>query len=177
MEAGQLKVKNKKKSQKRQRQWQIKIPCLEKEFNRVAAEATAAGLSKAAWGRLKMLGDAGERAQRPQPEIDTVLLAKVQGLHGKYGSNLNQIAYELHLRGNTVTEARVEAALEEWAQVRDANLEALGKLPSGRTWLSWKDLVSEGAQYLESHPGEETIRVPADFLRRLIGNGVHKPAA
>ena len=41
-----------KKSQKRQRKRQIKIPCLEKEFNDITAAAKAARLTKAAYGRL-----------------------------------------------------------------------------------------------------------------------------
>src|ERR1700675_2535829 len=77
-----------KKSQKRQRKWQIKIPCLEKEFNDIAAAATAASLTKAAFGGVSMLGAAGARSPR-RPSPDEKLLREVKGLHNKSGSNLN----------------------------------------------------------------------------------------
>src|ERR1035438_10300113 len=51
-----------KKSQKRQRKWLIKIPCLQQEFNDIAAAAEAANLTKAAFGRLSMLGKTGDRS-------------------------------------------------------------------------------------------------------------------
>jgi len=166
-----------KKSEKRQRQKLTAHRWAMDEFNKAAANARAAGLSFGAFIRKVATGDTGERAQRALPDLDMVLLSKVVGLHGKYGSNLNQIAYELHLRGDYVTEAQIREALQQWAELRDANLQALGKLPRGRSLLSWMDLMAEGQQYLDAHRDQETVCIPADFLRRLVGNGAHSPAA
>ena len=115
------------KSQKRQRQWQIKIPCLEKEFNDIAAGATAAGLTKAAYGRAKLLGDAGPRAQR-RPVVAKELLLRALGLHGRCGNNMNQIARSGNA-GNPVDLPELHQAIKEWGQVRDALYRALGKNP------------------------------------------------
>ncbi len=117
-----------KKSQKRQRNWQIKVPCLEHEFNHVAAEADAAGMSRAAYARAKLLGDAGPRARRRPPANEQILL-KVFGLHGRYGNNLNQIAHNLNA-GDPCDLPELRSALKEWAQIRDLMFEALGRDPS-----------------------------------------------
>ena len=58
-----------KKSQKRQRQWQIKIPCLEKEFNDIAAAATAASLTKAAFGRVNCLATPAPAPPAARPRM------------------------------------------------------------------------------------------------------------
>lgn len=163
--------KKKTKSQKRQRKWQINIPCLEHEFNLAAGAAAAAGLSRAAYGRARMFGgDPGPRSQRI-PAIDAVLIRKVDGLHGMYGNNLNQIAYQLNAHGELATEAQFRQAIKEWQEIRDYHLQALGKLPPGRDLLSWKDLMGEVSGFLSAHPGEETICLPAHLLRRIVNNG------
>ena len=54
-----------------------------------------ARLTFGAFIRALGLGDAGARARRTRP-INQQILIKVVGLHGKYGSNLNQIAYKLN---------------------------------------------------------------------------------
>src|ERR1035438_3300137 len=79
-----------KKSQKRRRKWLIKIPCLEQEFNDIAAAANAAHLTKAAYGRLAMLGKTGDRSPR-RPSLDEKLLREIKGLEGKNGSRSAQI--------------------------------------------------------------------------------------
>ena len=114
-----------KKSQKRQRKWQIKIPCLEQEFNDVATAAKTARLSRAAYARLKLLGDTGPRSPRLPPP-DEKLLREIKGLHGKYGSNLNQIAHSGNA-GNPVDLPELRRALQEWGEVRDLINKALGE--------------------------------------------------
>lgn len=115
-----------KKSQKRQRNQQIKIPCTDGELAEANALASAAGLSKAAYGRAKYFGrDPGPRSLRHLP-IDAALLRRVEALHMKYGSNLNQIAKG----GNSGLPVYIPAllsALLEWEEIRDLILEALGK--------------------------------------------------
>lgn len=122
-----------KKSQKRQRNWQIKIPCLEKEFNEVAADAKAAGMTRAAYGRFMMLGKPGPRSPR-RPPPDEKLLREIKGLHGKYGSNMNQIAYNGNA-GKPVDLPELRRALKEWAEIRDLLNKALAEYagPSGET--------------------------------------------
>jgi hypothetical protein len=114
-----------KKSQKRQRKWQIKIPCLEKEFNDIAAAATAASLTRAAFGRVSMLGAAGARSPR-RPSPDEKLLREVKGLHNKYGSNMNQIARSGNA-GNPVDLPELRRALKQWDEIHDRINKALGE--------------------------------------------------
>ena len=50
--------------------------------------------------------------------------------HGRYGNNLNQIAFVLNAEGShKVLEADFRAALKEWGEIRDLALEALGCAP------------------------------------------------
>ncbi len=115
-----------KKSQKRQRSEQIKTPLTKDEFNRVAANAAASGLSRAAYSRAAMLGEAGPRSLRRLP-VDAQLVRLGLAQLGKYGNNMNQIAYQLNAHGETGLEADFRAALQEWGEIRDAMLAALGK--------------------------------------------------
>jgi hypothetical protein len=117
-----------KKSQKRQRDHRISIPCTADEFNAVAAKATAAGMSYGAYARAAVLGDAGPRAQRRSP-VDAGLLREVLAQHGKYGNNMNQIAYQLNARAERLEAAKVEEALHEWAIIRGYILRALDRDP------------------------------------------------
>lgn len=115
-----------KKSQKRQRNHQVKTNLLDEEFNAVAAKAAAAGLSLGAYARASMLGDAGPRAQRRLP-VDAQELRKALGLLGAYGNNLNQIAFQANAHGELPTEAALRDLLQEWGAIRDTMLAALGK--------------------------------------------------
>jgi hypothetical protein len=117
-----------KKSQKRQRNLQIKTPCTLDEFNAVAAKADAAGLSRAAYSRTVLLGEPGPRAQRRLP-ADGKILRQVLALHGKYGSNMNQIAHNLNA-GDPCDLPELRRALKEWGEIRDTMLRALGLLPN-----------------------------------------------
>lgn len=120
---------HRKKSQKRQRNKQIHVPCLDDEFNRAASAANASGLSLAAWCRAKIFdGEPGPRAQRRLPVVEENVL-KVLNLHARYGNNMNQIAYQLNARGDLAGAARYERGLEEWAEIREAMLEMLKRDP------------------------------------------------
>jgi hypothetical protein len=158
-----------KKSQKRQRTEQIKTPLTKDEFNRVAARANTMGLSRAAFSRLKMLDETGERSLHIPP-VNAELVGKLVALHAKYGSNLNQIAYQLNAYGLKVMEWEFRTALKEWGILRDLNLEALNKLPPGGSLLAWNELVTEARDILTAHPGAQTIQIPAGFLRRIAGD-------
>ena len=118
-----------KKSENRQRQKQIKIRCTAEEFNAAAANAAQSGLSVSAYARAAMLGNAGARAKARLP-VDGQLLRQVLAQHGRYGNNLNQIAYVLNAEGShKVLEADFRAALKEWGEIRELALEALGRAP------------------------------------------------
>lgn len=127
------KTQGRKKSQKRQRNWQIKIPCLEGEFNEAAEASRAAGLSTAAWGRAMMFGgNPGPRSRRRLP-IQEQALVKALALLGRYGNNMNQIAHQLNAHGEDALSSDFRRALKEWSEIRDAMYEALGRDPSGST--------------------------------------------
>jgi hypothetical protein len=129
MDGGVAEKEPRKKSEARQRQKQIKIRCTAEEFNAAAARAAETGLSTAAYARAAMLGDAGPRAKTRLP-VDAALLRQVLAQHGRYGNNMNQIAYVLNAEGShKVLEADFRLALKEWGQIRDLMLEALGRHP------------------------------------------------
>ena len=117
-----------KKSQKRQRNKQIKTPCTPDEFNAVAAKANAAGMTRAAWSRTVMLGEPGPRAQRRIP-ADARTLRQILGHLGKVGNNLNQIAYQLNT-GGPADLPELRLALKEYAGIRNAIYKALGLDPA-----------------------------------------------
>jgi hypothetical protein len=115
------------KSEKRQREKQIKLRCTAEEFAAVTAKASASGMSNAAYARAAMLGDAGPRAQRRLP-MDADKFRRVEALHAKYGTNLNQIAKNGN-SGHPVDLPELRLALKQWGEIRDLMLEALGKSP------------------------------------------------
>ena len=116
-----------KKSEKRQREKQIKLRCTAEEFAAVTAKASASGMTNAAYARAAMLGDAGPRAQRRLP-MDADKFRRVEALHAKYGTNLNQIAKNGN-SGHPVDLPELRLALKQWGEIRDLMLEALGKSP------------------------------------------------
>lgn len=118
-----------KKSEARQRQKQIKIRCTADEFNAAAAKAAQSGLSTSAYARAAMLGDAGPRAKARLP-IDAQLMRQVLAQLAKYGSNWNQVAYQLNA-GAAPREVldKVEEELQHLAEIIALNLEAIGKNP------------------------------------------------
>jgi len=121
--------KNRHGSEKRQRNKITPIRWATDEFNKVAARADKAGLTFGAFIRALSLGEAGPRARRSRPINDQVLV-KVMGLHGKYGSNLNQIAYKLNANAQGALASDFEGALREWAEIRDLMFEAFEMEPS-----------------------------------------------
>lgn len=129
MDGGSVEKPPRKKSQKRQRNRRVKVNFLEEEFNAAAAKAAQSGLTIAAYARAAMLGDAGPRAKARLP-VDATLLRQVLAQHGRYGNNMNQIAYVLNAEGShKVLEADFRLALKEWGEIRDMILEALGRYP------------------------------------------------
>lgn len=116
-------------SENRQRNKVTPIRWTADEFNIVASKANEAGLTLGAFLRTLGLGDAGPRARRSLP-VNDQLLIKAIGLLGKYGSNLNQIAYKLNANQKDALEADFKGALKDWTEIRDMLFEARGKEPS-----------------------------------------------
>ena len=124
------------KSDKRKRTKLTAHRWLAEEFNEASANAQAAGLSFGAYVRSATTGKAGDRAQRRLP-VEAELLRLVLSEFGRYGNNMNQIAYQLNARGDRAGAVKYEEALHEWAIIRRSILDALGKpsslSPSGGT--------------------------------------------
>lgn len=119
-----------KKSQKRQRSAQFKTPMTPQEYAEASALADAAGMTRAAWSRTKLLGTPGPRSQRRMP-ADAEALRQILGQLGRIGNNINQIAYNLNLRDRATDIPELREALKDYARIRNAIYEALGLEPSG----------------------------------------------
>jgi hypothetical protein len=115
-------------SEKRQRNKITPIRWATDEFNTVAAKANKAGLTFGAFIRALGLGDPGPRARRSRL-INNQILVRVIGLHGKYGNNLNQIAYKLNANAQDALASDFRGALREWAEIRDLMFEAFEMEP------------------------------------------------
>jgi hypothetical protein len=120
--------KKRRHSEKRQRTKATTHRWLQDEFNAVSEKARDAGLSFGAYIRAAALGDAGPRAQRRLPVVEENVL-RVLALHGKYGNNMNQIAYQLNAHSDFAGAAQYEKGLVEWREIRDAMLELLKRVP------------------------------------------------
>lgn len=123
-----------KKSEKRQRDKQIKFRCLTEEFNDIAAAADKAGLTIGAWLRsLARNGDPGDRAQRKKLSLDLTLVQKLIGQLGYYGNNINQTAYELHAFGERGLAQDFSTRKAEIDEIIEYLLELIGKPPRTKT--------------------------------------------
>jgi len=118
-----------KKSQKRQRSAQFKTPMTPKEYADASAEADAAGMTRAAWSRSKLLGTPGPRSQRRMP-ADAEALQKILNELARVGNNINQIARRIN-KGEPCDLPELRKALDEYTTVRAAIHEALGLDPPG----------------------------------------------
>ena len=104
----------------------IAVRCTAAQHAAYDAAATKAGLSIGAYLRTLADGTPGPRAVR-RPQVDRTELARALGLLGRYGGNLNQLAFI----ANTIGELPTRAALIEIAtqvrEMRAALLKALGR--------------------------------------------------
>ena len=159
--------KNRSGSSTRQRNCQYVVRCTRDEFNAIAASARHAGLKGAAYLRAQGLGDPGERAQRTPP-VEKELLTWYQGQLGRLNNNCNQIAK----RGNSgfpVDLPELRQVLQDYTPLRDAIFKALGREPAPET-RDWDEFKTVGNEALKASPGTDTVCLPADLLRRMIGN-------
>ncbi len=70
----------------------------------------------------------GPRRLRRRPLADVVELARISGLLGKYGSNVNQLAHVANSDGDRITEGELR---EIAAQVRELQLEVRKAIGGG----------------------------------------------
>jgi len=120
-----------KKSQKRRRSAQFKTPMTPQEYAEASALADAAGMTRAAWSRSKLLGTPGPRSQRRMP-ADAKALREIIGHIGRVGNNLNQIAYRLNT-GDAPDIPELRQALADYVPIRNAIYKIIGLDPAPPT--------------------------------------------
>ena len=96
------------------------------EYATLTAAAAQSGLSVGAYVRVKALGSAGPRAVR-RPAADRVELARLLGLLGNYGSNLNQLARAANADGELPTAGELTRLAADVAELRGGVMQALGR--------------------------------------------------
>jgi hypothetical protein len=104
----------------------IHIRCNAAEHAAIIAGAVQAGLDAGPYLRSLALGTAGPRARRAA-HADQAQLARVLGLLGNYGGNLNQLAHVANASGKLPTEATLIEIAEQVREIRDAVMQALGR--------------------------------------------------
>lgn len=104
------------------------VRCTADEFAAVTAKADAEGVSVCQYIRQSAIETAspGPRPRRRQPKGDAVELARISGLLGKYGSNVNQLAHVANMDGDRLTEAQLYQVAAEVREVKLLVLKVLG---------------------------------------------------
>ncbi len=104
----------------------IAVRCTAEDHALIAQWASEAGLSTGGYLRALALGSAGPRAvKRPLAERD--LLARILGLLGKLGSNVNQTAKWSNTERAAPSFAEIVKMREDIAAMRAAVLKALDR--------------------------------------------------
>ncbi|MEJ0051716.1 MAG: hypothetical protein WDN02_11030 [Methylovirgula sp.] len=104
----------------------IAVRCTAEEHAAIDAAATAAGLSIGAYLRAQALGDPGPRSVR-RPPVERKELARLIGLLGKLGSNVNQIAHAFNSARLLPGFPELVAIRRDIAEMRAALIKALGR--------------------------------------------------
>jgi hypothetical protein len=104
----------------------IAVRCSPKEHDAIGEAAAQAGLSVGAYLRKVVLGSPGARAVR-RPPVERAELARLTGLLGKLGSNVNQLAHGFNRSGRLPGFPELVAIRREVAEMRAALLKALGR--------------------------------------------------
>jgi len=164
----------KKKSEVRQRQKQTKVRWLDGEFNKAAANATASGLSLAAYIRVSTTGDPGVRAQHIPP-VENVTLKALRGDLGRLNNNVNQIARKLNM-GEFCTLSELRQVVLDYPALRGAIFMAMGKEP-GPEIQAWDEFVALAKETLQANPGAETVAIPTRLLLPLLSGKAASAAA
>lgn len=104
----------------------IAVRCTTEEHASITEAASQAGLSVGAFLRTLALGKAGPRAVR-KPPVERRELARLTGLVGKIGSNVNQLARGYNSAGKFPGFAEILAMRHEVGEMRAALMKALGR--------------------------------------------------
>jgi len=116
-------------SEIRKRQDIVKVRCTADEVAQLALLAQREGKTVSAHMRDRALGEAipAPKPRLRKPRADVVELARISGLLGKYGSNVNQIAHVANMDGDRITEAELYRIAAEVREVKLLILRALGR--------------------------------------------------
>lgn len=98
------------------------------ERERIETIARRGGLSAGAYVRARALKKP-VTLSRSTVNVEATNLARILGLLGLYGSNINQLAKEAHTRGRLPTEERLTEIAREVRTLRDEIMRAMGKRP------------------------------------------------
>ncbi|MBV9825330.1 MAG: hypothetical protein JO001_06615 [Alphaproteobacteria bacterium] len=104
----------------------VHVRCNDTELATINAAAAQKGLAAGAYLRSLAVGSAGARARR-QPLAQQAELARVLGLLGNTGGNLNQLAHVANASGKLPTEAQITAIASQVRAIRDEVMRALGR--------------------------------------------------
>ncbi len=104
----------------------IAVRCTAEEHASINAAAAQAGLSVGAFLRSVALGGPGPRAVR-RPPVERKELARLTGLIGKLGSNVNQLAYGYNRDRKFPGFPELMAIRRDVAEMRAALMKALGR--------------------------------------------------
>jgi Mobilization protein NikA len=104
----------------------ISVRCTAEERATIDAAATQAGLSVGAYLRALAFGSPGPRAVR-RPPIEREELARLLGLLGKLGSNVNQIARAVNMTRNLPSWSELAEIRHDIGLMRAALMKALGR--------------------------------------------------
>ena len=104
----------------------IAVRCTAEEHASITEAAETAGLSVGAYLRALALGSPGPRAAR-KPPVERRELARLTGLVGKLGSNVNQLARGYNSVGKFPGFAELLAVRREIGEMRYALMKALGR--------------------------------------------------
>ncbi len=104
----------------------VHVRCNASEHAAIIAGAAQASLDAGPYLRSLALGTPGARARR-RPREGRAELARILGLLGNYGGNLNQLAHVANASGKLPTEAQLTTIADQVRQIRDAVMQALGR--------------------------------------------------
>jgi hypothetical protein len=104
----------------------IAIRCTVHQRTAIEEGAGRAGLSIGAYLRALAFGNPGPRSVR-RPPVERAELARLLGLLGKIGSNINQLAHGFNRNGWLPGYAQLIAIRQDVGQMRAALFKALGR--------------------------------------------------
>ena len=105
----------------------VHVRCNDTELATINAAAAQQGLAAGAYLRSLAVGSAAGIRARRQPLAQQAELARVLGLLGNTGGNLNQLAHVANASGKLPTEAQLAEIGNQVRTIRDEVMRALGR--------------------------------------------------